>query len=552
VARLHARAAAWHGQHGSLVEAIHHAALAHDDALVERFVQRSYRELVSRGEQSWIRAWSGELSDELVYRRPWLCLYDAYSHSWFGELERADRLLAEAEKHLQSPLPAAEARAMRGLLAYVKSRVTAMRGDLPQAIALCQQARASVPDSNLALQLDTAITLGYEYFLQGDYARARPVLSETIRLGMQTGAVINTVAASCVLARLAAVEGRLHEAGDHYQTAARLIPEDGEEHRGARALVEVGLAEMCYERNELDEAGAHLQQGLALLPWWGKRDDLVLAQVTLARIQLARGDRTAAQEAMTTASRLVQTRAVFCEARQIVESMQVRLWLAEGDLLAAGRWADRQGDRRPAGGPFLFENELAAAARARLWLAQGRPAAAVALLSPLVESARAAGRMGRVTEMLLLNALALHAAGNIAAAMLALAGCLALARPEGYLRLFLDEGPPVKELLSAWLAGNGASPLSDYAAYLLAHFPARGTAAAAPAASTQPLVEPLSPRELEVLTLLATGRSNREIALALVIAPGTVKAHTGAIYRKLDVANRTEAVARARQLGILA
>jgi LuxR family transcriptional regulator, maltose regulon positive regulatory protein len=551
VAGLHARAAGWHEQHGSLVEAIHHAALAADEEMVERFVQRSYAELVSRGEQSWIRSWSGELSADLVYSRPWLCIYDAYSHSWFGELDEAERLLAEAEKQLPAATPASAAQAMQGLLAYVQSRVTAMRGDLPRAIELCQQARAFVPPTNLALQLDTGITLGYEYFLMGDYANARPLLSETIRLGMRTGAVINTVAASCVLARLCAVEGRLRESEDHYQTAARLIPKAGGQHLGARALVEIGLADLFCERNDLDAALAHLQRGLDWLPWWGKRDDLALAHVTLARIHLARGRTRVAREAIDRACRLVKVPGVFCEARHAVESMQVGVWLAAGDLQAAGRWAAALDEHSRADKRLGFENELAWLARARILMAQNQPSGALSLLSPLEEGARSAGRMGRVVELVLLEALALQAKGESNKAMAALARCLTLAEPEGYVRLFLDEGRPAQLLLAAWLARASPGPLRDYAVELLAHFKSGPTLLAA-APETGSLVEPLSPRELEVLQLIAAGKTNQQIALDLIIAPGTVKAHTGNIYRKLDVANRTEAVARARQLGILA
>ena len=132
--------------------------------------------------------------------------------------------------------------------------------------------------------------------------------------------------------------------------------------------------------------------------------------------------------------------------------------------------------------------------------------------------------------------------------------CLTLAAPEGYVRVFLDEGEPMQMLLAQWLAHARPGPLRDYATRLLSHFHAEPHVVAAPqekASLAGNLVEPLSQRELEVLHLVALGRTNQEIARQLIVAPGTVKAHTASIYRKLDVATRTEAVARARQLGIL-
>jgi len=554
VAQLHVRAADWHAQHGSILEAIHHASAASDDERVERFIEQHYMEMVSRGEQSWLRSWIGTLSKELIYRRPWLCIYEAYSHSWFGELDEADLLLEEAEKHIRAEIAAPDAHPMLGHLAYVRSRVTAMRGDIQRAIELCLEAREYVPASNLALQLDTRITLGYEYFLSGDYANARPILDEVIRSGIAAGAVINTVAASCLMARLVAVQGLLNKSYDMYQIAAKSIPEASGQHLGARALIEVGMADVLCEWNDLEAALAHISKGLALLPFWDKADDWILAYVTLARIHLAQANKSDALEAIEKAIQFTKTRGVFSEARHAVEIAQVKLWLAQGDLQAAKRWAASQEERLSSDDRFRFGNELAHITQARVLIAQNRPNKAIGLLSHLEETARSAGRMGRVIEILLLRALAMREIGDSEHAILALAKCLALAEPEGYVRIFLDEAQPMQLLLAQWLAHASASPVRDYARHLLSQFDAEPhvvTAAQEKASPAGDLVEPLSQRELEVLHLMALGRTNQEIAQQLIVAPGTVKAHTASIYRKLDVANRTEAVARARELGIL-
>jgi LuxR family maltose regulon positive regulatory protein len=316
------------------------------------------------------------------------------------------------------------------------------------------------------------------------------------------------------------------------------------------------------EWNDLDAALVHLKQGLALLPFWGKVDDSVLAYITLARIRLAQANTSDAREAVEKAIQIVQTRGVFPEARHAAEVAQVRLWLAQGDLQAADRWAASQKERLSPDDGFRFEDELTHITRVRVWIALNRPREALGLLTHLEETARSAGRMGRVIEILLLEALAMQKLGDCEHALLALSECLTLAEPEGYARVFLDEGRPMQMLLAQWLAHTGPGALRDYAIRLLSHFdaepqpipaaPGKASPAGDPSASSgQALVEPLSQRELEVLHLIALGRTNQEIARQLIVAPGTVKAHTAAIYRKLDVANRTEAVARARQLGIL-
>ncbi|MEW5873076.1 MAG: LuxR C-terminal-related transcriptional regulator [Chloroflexota bacterium] len=554
VASLHVRAADWHGEYGSILEAINHASLAADEARVERFIEQNYMELVSRGEQVGLRYWAGKLSKELVYRRPWLCIYEAYSHAWFGELDEADRLLEEAEKRIGDEIAAPEVQSMLGHLAYVKSRVTAMRGDIQRAIEYCLTARQYTPDDNLALQLDTQITLGYEYFLEGDYANASPVLNEMIRSGIAAGAVINTVAAACLLARLAAVQGQLNQAYDTYLMATQSIPEASGQHLGAKALVEIGLAEVYCERNDLAAALAHVKQGLELLPMWDKADDWALAYVILGRIQMAQAKRDEAAEAIEKAARFIQTRGVFCEARMAVEAARVRLWLAQGDLQPAQRWAVSQAESPSSSERFCFRNELADIIQARVLIAQNRLAEAGALLATLEETARSAGRMGRVIEILLLQVLARREMGDTAGALQALGKCLGLAGPQGYTRIFLDEGQPVQRLLIQWLAQASAGPWRDYAAHLLSQFnaePDMTSTTQEKASPNEALIEPLSQREIEVLQLMALGKTNREIAGQLIVSPGTVKAHTASIYRKLDVSNRTEAAARARKLGIL-
>jgi LuxR family maltose regulon positive regulatory protein len=554
VAQLHARASEWHRQNGSILEAIHHASMALDDERVERLIEQHYMAMVRRGEQSGMRLWTGKLSKALVYRRPWLCIYEAYSHAWFGELDEADRLLEEAEKHIRSEVSIPDGHAMQAHLAYIKSRVTAMRGNIHRAIKFCLAACEHIPASNLALQFDTRVTLGYEYFLSGDYVSSSQILNEAIRSGISAGAIIHTVVASCFMARLYAVQGLLHKSYDLYQAAAQLIPETSGEHRDARALVDIGMAEILYEWNDLGAALVHIEQGLALLPFWGKADDSVLAYVTVARIHLAQSNKREAIEAVEKAIQLTQTRGVFSEARNAVEIAQVKLWLALGDMKAAKRWAASQQARLSADDRFRFDLELAHIARARVWIAQHKRHEAIDLLARLEEIARASGRVGSVIAILPLKALALQAMGESDQAFLALTACLTLAEPEGYVRIFLDEGQPMQKLLAQWLAQADAGPLRDYATRLLSQFETEPHRDTAPQEKTSPiddLAEPLSPRELEVLLLIAQGSTNKEIAQQLFIAPGTVKAHTSNIYRKLDVTNRTEAAARARQLGLL-
>ena len=554
IARYHVRAAEWYEKNGFPLDAIHHASLASDFERIERLIGQNYLKMMNRGEMSWVRSWMGKLNKDLMTQRPWLCLYEAFSRSWFGQLEQATVLLDEAEKCIRSDMSASDTQARLGYLAYVQSRVTAMQGDTRRAIELCLTAREKTPADNLGLQIEMSITLGYEYFLYGDFVNASRTLQETIRSAYTVGAINNPVAAYALLARLHAVQGLLHEAHDLFQKAAHLIPETGGQYLGALGLVEVGVAELLCEWNDVQAALDRVQQGLEFLPSWGKADDLCLAYITLSRIQLAQGNQAEAEAAIEKAGQLIRSCGVFSEARGAVETSRVRMWLAQGNGLAVDRWAATREKRFGWDDPLRYEDELTHITQARVWIAQSKLDEAIRLLSCLEESAQAGGRQGRLIEIMILKALALQATGRKEQAGEALTESLAQAQLGGYVRIFLDERRPMHQMLAHWLTSISPGPIQDYAVHLLSHFDAEPHTTPAEhekISSVGDLVEPLSQRELEVLDLMALGRTNQQIARQLVVAPGTVKAHTASIYRKLEVANRTEAVARARQLGIL-
>jgi LuxR family maltose regulon positive regulatory protein len=232
--------------------------------------------------------------------------------------------------------------------------------------------------------------------------------------------------------------------------------------------------------------------------------------------------------------------------------LKARIWIQQGSLREAAQCVEEALDLASEDQGQI--GETVALAAARLKVAQSKPGEAVTSLSSSLSTAEAAERLGVALELRILRSLALARQGHPQEAYTDLERALAIAEPEGYVRIFLDEGQPIQRLLAQWLAHADRGILRDYAIHLLSHFDAEPATAVITQERTTPtgdLVEPLSPRELEILHLIALGSTNKEIAQQLVIATGTVKAHTSSIYRKLDVTNRTEAVARARQLSIL-
>jgi LuxR family maltose regulon positive regulatory protein len=262
-------------------------------------------------------------------------------------------------------------------------------------------------------------------------------------------------------------QGRLHDAYDILQKAAHLIQEAGGQYLGATGLVEVEKAALLCEWNDVDAALVRLKRGLDYLPWWGKADDICLAHTTQSRIQLAQGNRTEAAHAIEKAAQLIRTCGVFSEARSAVETTQVKLWLVEGDWYSANCWAATLEKRFNSHDPFQYEDELTQITLARVFIAQNKLEEAIRLLSCLEESAQSGGRLGRLIKIMILKALAMQAAGDTTKAVAALTKSLSLAEPEGYVRVFLDEGESMRKLLKRLRASRLTPQVNNYVNRLL-------------------------------------------------------------------------------------
>jgi LuxR family maltose regulon positive regulatory protein len=232
-------------------------------------------------------------------------------------------------------------------------------------------------------------------------------------------------------------------------------------------LLDVETAALLWEWNDLETALVRVNRGLECLPWWGKADDFCLAYVTLARIQLARGNMTEAANAVKKALQLVQTCGIFSEARSAVDAAQVKLWLLQQDWSAVDRWIAALEKRFESHEPFQYEDELTHISQARVLIAQKKPEEAIRLLSCLEEMAESSGRMGRLIQILLLKGLALQTVGETTQADSAIQKSLALAQPEGYVRTFLDENPLIFPLLRESRETLGDLQLRNYIDRLL-------------------------------------------------------------------------------------
>jgi ATP/maltotriose-dependent transcriptional regulator MalT len=567
---LHQAAAAWSEQHGLVDDAVRHAMAAGDTLWTARLLERHLDELLLRGENATVNRWLTALPAELTGARPRLLLTQARLTLVSGRLEAVDGLLDAAERAFAAatdePYEPSVGRAASLLvnvpatIAQDRAFLAVVRGDAEQASAFARRALAELDEGEWMLGSIARGHLAMAEWLRGRLPEAERALASTIARWRAAGERFLAMRLIELLGYVQRGQGRLDAALATYRQALEIAAAPGRPALPAAGMAYVAMAEVAYQRGELATALEDVTKGIELCRRFVEAPALATGLVTLAWIRQAQGDRAGALEAMDEAGRVGPSPDVTALLNP-VPAQRARLLLAQGDIAAAARWTSQRG-LDPEDEPS-YQREPEHLVLARVLLAEQAPEQALRLLERLHDLAAGQGRVGSVIEVQALQACALAASGDEQGALTALAGVLRLGGPEGYVRVFVDEGAPMASLLDR-LAAPGqreqvattANVPPDYLARLLASFPpaAVGTPQLAGRAVAGPLpglVEPLSERELEVLALLATGRSNQQIADELVVALDTVKKHVSHILDKLGAANRTQAVARARQLELL-
>jgi LuxR family maltose regulon positive regulatory protein len=570
VAELHRAAAAWHEAHELADEAIRHALSAGDTTWAARLIERQVDARILRWEGATLQRWLAALPTELVSSRPRLALAQAIIALIRGDLEAiegpldaAERGAADAAEEPYEPSVGTAASMMANLpaaIALQRAGLAHLRGDAEQMTACARRALAELGEGEWMLESLTRWYLAVAEWVAGRLAEAEAALVSSIA-GWRAVSHRAPAAAALGYHGLGLVQrdrGRLEAALATYREALAVAAEPDGPAPQLAGVACVGMAGVLYERGELDSARKYATDGIPLCRQLVYTPPLATGLVTLAWIRQAQGDRAGALDALGQAKG-IELSPVVVGLLNPVPAERARLALAQGDVDAAVRWVRTRGLSAEDEPSYPREREYLVLAR--VLLARQAPEQALALLERLHARAASQGRTASVIEVRTLQALACSAAGDQAGALAALVEALALAAPEGYLRVFVDEGPPMAALLRRLLADRRqerpAAPAAprDHLARLVDAFEEAGLPVRLPVRTggvvVAGLVEPLSARELEVLRLLAAGAPNRTIAKQLVVSLDTVKRHVSHLLSKLEVANRTQAVARARELGLL-
>ena len=565
VPALHRRASEWYEQNGSVADAIHHALAGEDFERAANLIERALPVMRQSRQEAALLGWFQSLPDELFQNRPVLSVHYAGTLLQNGQFDGIEFRLRETERWLDMPadlreqlifVDEEEFQRLPGSVAMYYAAIALAQGDVANTMKYSREVLALAREDDYFLRGAASSLLGLASWTSGDLETAHRIYSDGMAYLQRIGFISDVIGGSVTLADIQITQGRLREAMSIYERGLQLATTQGGHVLRGAADMHVGMSALYRERNELDTAMEHLLKSKELGDLNGLPKNPYRWRVAMARIRQARGDLAGAVELLDEAEHLYN--ADFSPNVHPVAALKTRVWIAQGKLGEALSWAREQGLSSEDDLNYLREFEHITLSRILLARYKSKRAdsslgEAIGLLEHLLSAAEAGGRMGSAVEILVLQALAYQARGDLSAALSPLERALTLAEPADYVRIFVDEGPDMAQLLLE-AARRGIMP--DYTGKLLKAFEAEGprdtSKASLPTSPiSQPLVEPLSQRELEVLRLFKTELSGPEIARELVIGLSTVRTHTKSIYSKLGVNSRRAAVKRAEELHLI-
>ena len=560
VPELHRRASVWYEHNRDRSEAIRHAVAGGDIDRAAGLIELAVPAMRQGRQELAVLAWLRALPDAVVRRRPVLSAAFASVLLARGELEDVERHLRDAEQWVTASAglpdgPGAgpqgmvvveldEFRILPALIAHYRAVHAQILGDGPATVRYARDVLDLTSEHDDLLRGGAEALLGLASWASGDLETAYRLHADGMARVQRTGSLPDAIGAAIPLGEIRMAQGRLRDARAVYLRGLQLATKDGGPILRGAADIHVGLADIAREQGDLRAATEHLQASRNLGEHMGFPQNRHRFHLVTARVRESEGDLDGALDALHEAQRLYLFD--FSPDVHPLPAQVARVRVRQGRLDDAGAWARERG--LSAEDDLSYLREFEHLTLARILLARRDPAGSIGQalnhLERLRQAAEDGGRMGSLIEILILQALGHRAHGDARAALVPLERALALAEPEGYVCVFLDEGAPMAALL------EGAARRAIAPAYVLRLLSASGQAGPGVAAE-QPLVEPLSERELDVLRLLASDLDGPDIAAELVVSLNTMRSHTKSIYAKLGVNSRREAVRRAAELDLL-
>jgi LuxR family maltose regulon positive regulatory protein len=556
---LHQRASQWFLRNEDPEYAIYHALQAEDYQGALSIIEGIAEVTLVRSEFMIFLKWLEAIPVEMTRTRPRLLIFGATASLFSsGDAETVAAMLKDAVKADQGHEYAGEISALLAMIATLK-------GDVEGSIERSESAMEALPEGNIFLRSLVIGNLSLAYISTGDIENAAELFSKAAQAAEGAGNNMAAVMALRRLAEMALISGDLHQAWEICKRGLAIaVYPDGKPLPVAGVLMAV-QGDILREWNQLPAAHELIQGGIDLVLRWSELAAVEI-YLYLARVKRSMGEAEEAQGAIDTARQISERNEASRMAPVIVNLFQARLWLQLGQLSEVEKW---EKDYQPFATYLEVQGynpkyhhhllEIEGIAFARLRLSQGRWAESLEILGPLHQAAVNLKRRGRLIEILLLKAINSFKIGEVEKALELLEGALLIAEPQGYVRMFIDEGEAMGEILTLLLRavrkrGEDASPgvSVEYLNQLLAALTAESVAVKASKPGTVAgMDEPLSDRELEVLRFLPTSLTSTEIAQELYVSPNTIRFHIKNIYGKLGVHQRAAAVERARDLGLI-
>jgi LuxR family maltose regulon positive regulatory protein len=558
---LHCRASEWYEKNGLANDAIRHALAGKDFSRAAGLAETTWQKMHESFQSVTWLGWVKQLPEELICTRPVLCTQIAWGFMDAHEVDASESRLRDAERYLEGPsdgmiiVEKEQFRSLRARIAFARAYNAQTRRDFLAAIRYAELALELIPEENQSLRAQATAILGVTYLINGDLDAAGRSMDDWIDHSLKTGNYFSAFAyAMAEKADILAVQGHLREALRTYQQSLQLASEHDQRVLRVMAHPYLGMAMLYHEMGDDEAAEQHLEKSLELAGLHRSVDWSYRKCVAQAQLNESAGDLNTAIEVLEEAKSFY-IKTLMPHTRPL-EAIKARIYLKQGKLSKAEEWVDKQS--LSVEDELIYVREFEHIVLARVLLAEYQNnqeeriiTQALGLLERLLKAAEDKKRLGSVLQILVTQVLAYQAKGDTSSAQESLERALTLAHPEGYCRIFVDEGETLRPLLlelrrsiEKQSRGNNHEVVG-YIGKILSAF------AQPKAVQQSTLIEPLSQRELEILRLLRTELSVPEIARELIVAASTVRSHTKSIYSKLGVNNRRAAVNRAAELNLI-